>query len=221
MSVRIRLTRKGKKKQPTYRVVVADQRAPRDGKYLEQIGRYDPRQEPSIVEIDNERAQYWLGQGAQPSDAVRKLLQISGAIAAPAIPRRAIKVAAAPVSEDVDVAAPAAAGAPTPAAAPAPAPAPAPMKDIPGAVHVVGEEAQKAAEAEADIEAAKAAALAATEKVVDTVDEVADTDTAVDAVGDIVAEVEEAATEVAEEAAEEVADVADAVGGIADAKDES
>ena len=80
MAVRIRLTRIGKKKQPTYRVVVADQRAPRDGRYIEQIGRYDPRQDPSVVVIDNERALYWLGQGAQPSDAVRKLLEISGAL---------------------------------------------------------------------------------------------------------------------------------------------
>jgi len=56
MAVKIRLTRKGKKKQPTYRVVVADSRAPRDGRYIEQIGRYDPRQEPSVVVIDNDRA---------------------------------------------------------------------------------------------------------------------------------------------------------------------
>lgn len=86
MAVKIRLTRKGKKKQPTYRVVVADSRAPRDGRYIEQIGRYDPRQEPSVVEIDNERAQYWMSQGAQPSDAVRKLLQIAGAVTAEASP---------------------------------------------------------------------------------------------------------------------------------------
>ena len=82
MAVKIRLTRKGKKKQPTYRVVVADGRSPRDGRYIEQIGRYDPRQEPSIVEIDNERAAYWMSVGAQPSDAVRKLLEISGVLEA-------------------------------------------------------------------------------------------------------------------------------------------
>jgi small subunit ribosomal protein S16 len=82
MAVRIRLTRKGKKKQPTYRVIVADGRSPRDGRYIEQIGRYDPRQEPSIVEIDNDRAEYWLSVGAQPSDAVRKLLEISGVLEA-------------------------------------------------------------------------------------------------------------------------------------------
>ena len=58
MAVKIRLTRKGKKKQPSYRVVVADSRAPRDGRYIEQIGRYDPKQEPSVVIIDNDRANY-------------------------------------------------------------------------------------------------------------------------------------------------------------------
>lgn len=79
MSVKIRLTRMGKKKQPSYRVVVIDERKPRDGAYLEQIGRYDPRQEPSIVEIDNERALDWLQKGAQPTERARKLLEISGA----------------------------------------------------------------------------------------------------------------------------------------------
>jgi small subunit ribosomal protein S16 len=82
MAVKIRLTRRGKKKQPTYRVVVADSRAPRDGRYIEQIGRYDPRPDPSVVEVDNDRARYWLGQGAQPSDAVRRLLEISGVLEA-------------------------------------------------------------------------------------------------------------------------------------------
>ena len=92
MAVRIRLTRKGKKKQPTYRVIVADGRSPRDGRYIEQIGRYDPRQEPSIVEIDNDRAAYWLSVGAQPSDAVRKLLEISGALEARPVKIKAAKV---------------------------------------------------------------------------------------------------------------------------------
>lgn len=84
MAVKIRLTRIGKKRQPSYRVVVTDARSPRDGHYIEQIGRYDPRQEPSLVEIDTERAAYWLANGAQPSDQARKLLQIAGAVAAPA-----------------------------------------------------------------------------------------------------------------------------------------
>ncbi|HSF87664.1 MAG TPA: 30S ribosomal protein S16 [Acidimicrobiia bacterium] len=79
MAVKIRLTRMGKKKQPTYRVVVVDSRKPRDGAFIEQIGRYDPRQEPSLVEIDNERALVWLRNGAQPTDRAKKLLEISGA----------------------------------------------------------------------------------------------------------------------------------------------
>jgi small subunit ribosomal protein S16 len=79
MPVKIRLTRMGKKKQPSYRVVVVDSRKPRDGAYIEQIGRYDPRQQPSLIEIDNEKALDWLGKGAQPTDRVRKLLEISGA----------------------------------------------------------------------------------------------------------------------------------------------
>ena len=70
----------GKKKQPVYRVVAIDQRAPRDGRYIEQIGRYDARQEPSLVEIDNARAADWLSKGAQPSETVEKLLNISGAM---------------------------------------------------------------------------------------------------------------------------------------------
>ena len=79
MPVKIRLTRVGKKKQPSYRVVVMDSRKPRDGKYIEQIGRYDPRQEPSLIEINNERALDWLHKGAQPTERARKLLEISGA----------------------------------------------------------------------------------------------------------------------------------------------
>ncbi|HSL25683.1 MAG TPA: 30S ribosomal protein S16 [Acidimicrobiia bacterium] len=81
MAVKMRLIRTGKKKQPTYRVVVIDGRSPRDGRYLEQVGRYDPRHEPSLVEIDNEKAVDWLRKGAQPTATVRKLLEISGALA--------------------------------------------------------------------------------------------------------------------------------------------
>jgi small subunit ribosomal protein S16 len=79
MPVKIRLTRMGKKKQPTYRVVVMDSRSPRDGRYIDQIGRYDPRQEPSLIEIDNDKALDWLEKGAQPTDAARRLLEVSGA----------------------------------------------------------------------------------------------------------------------------------------------
>ena len=77
--VKIRLMRVGKRKQPSYRVVVADARSPRDGRIIEAIGHYHPRQEPSVVEIDNERALYWLRNGAQASDSVRQLLRITGA----------------------------------------------------------------------------------------------------------------------------------------------
>lgn len=80
MAVKMRLMRMGKKKQPVYRVVVIDGRSPRDGRYIEQIGRYDPLQEPSLVEIDNEKATDWLSKGAQPTEAVEKLLNISGAM---------------------------------------------------------------------------------------------------------------------------------------------
>jgi small subunit ribosomal protein S16 len=79
--VKIRLTRGGKKKQPSYRVVVTDSRAPRDGRFIEVIGHYQPTAEPSVVVIDNEKARAWLERGAQPTAAVRKLLQISGALA--------------------------------------------------------------------------------------------------------------------------------------------
>jgi len=79
MAVKIRLTRLGKKKQPTYRVVVMDSRKQRDGKYIEQLGIYDPKQDPSLVKIDNERALYWLNTGAQPTERAQKLLEISGA----------------------------------------------------------------------------------------------------------------------------------------------
>ena len=76
--VKIRLRRMGKKHQPTYRVVVADERSPRDGRFIEAIGRYNPRVEPSEVVIDTDRAVEWLRKGAQPTEAVSKLFQIVG-----------------------------------------------------------------------------------------------------------------------------------------------
>jgi small subunit ribosomal protein S16 len=78
VSVKIRLMRVGKKKQPTYRVVVADERSPRDGRIIETIGHYGPRADPSVVDIDGERALDWLRKGAQPSEAVQKLLTTTG-----------------------------------------------------------------------------------------------------------------------------------------------
>ena len=79
MAVKLRLMRMGKKKQPTYRVVAADSRAPRNGRFIEIIGIYEPRQDPSVVRIDNDRALHWLRHGAQPTERVEKLLKISGA----------------------------------------------------------------------------------------------------------------------------------------------
>jgi len=79
VAVKLRLVPRGKKKQHTYRVVAADSRAPRDGRFIEIIGFYEPRQEPSLVRIDNERALHWLRHGAQPTERVVKLLRISGA----------------------------------------------------------------------------------------------------------------------------------------------
>ncbi|MBW3573776.1 MAG: 30S ribosomal protein S16 [Actinobacteria bacterium] len=79
MAVKLRLMRMGKKKQPTYRVVAADSRSPRDGRFIEVVGTYEPRQDPSVVRIDNERAIEWLRKGAKPTDRVQRLLQESGA----------------------------------------------------------------------------------------------------------------------------------------------
>ena len=78
MSVKIRLMRMGKKKHPTYRVVVADSRSPRDGRNIETIGHYRPRQDPSVADIDGEKALAWLRKGAQPTEQVQKLLTVSG-----------------------------------------------------------------------------------------------------------------------------------------------
>ncbi|MBI4850014.1 MAG: 30S ribosomal protein S16 [Nitrospirae bacterium] len=76
--VKIRLTRKGAKKQPFYRVIVTDSKERRDGPFIEIIGTYDPMKDPSEIKINTERAKYWLGCGAQPTSVVKKLLKISG-----------------------------------------------------------------------------------------------------------------------------------------------
>ena len=78
MAVRIRLTRKGTKKRPFYRIVVAHSEAPRDGKFLEIIGTYNPLTDPAEVQIDSERLQVWLDRGAQPTDTVRSLIKQKG-----------------------------------------------------------------------------------------------------------------------------------------------
>ncbi|SDG34903.1 small subunit ribosomal protein S16 [Lentzea fradiae] len=78
MAVKIKLQRLGKIRQPYYRIVVADARTRRDGKAIETIGKYHPKEEPSFIAVDSERAQYWLGVGAQPTESVQRLLEITG-----------------------------------------------------------------------------------------------------------------------------------------------
>ena len=80
MAVKIRLRRMGAKKAPFYRVVVADSRFPRDGRFIEEIGYYDPTKEPDVVKIDAEKAQKWIANGAQPTDTVKALLKKNGAL---------------------------------------------------------------------------------------------------------------------------------------------
>ena len=80
MAVKIRLRRMGAKKAPFYRVVVADSRYPRDGRFIEEIGYYDPTKEPNVVKIDAEKAQQWIKNGAQPTDTVKKILKNNGIV---------------------------------------------------------------------------------------------------------------------------------------------
>ena len=80
MAVKIRLRRMGAKKAPFYRVVVADSRFPRDGRFIEEIGYYDPTKEPAVVKIDAEKAQKWIANGAQPTDTLKALLKKNGAL---------------------------------------------------------------------------------------------------------------------------------------------
>ena len=84
MAVRIRLARHGGKKRPFYRIVVADNEAPRDGKFLENVGTYNPLLDPAEVNLKTDRIKYWMGQGAKPSDTVRSLLKKEGFFAATA-----------------------------------------------------------------------------------------------------------------------------------------
>jgi small subunit ribosomal protein S16 len=80
MATAIRLARRGSKKRPTYRIVVTDSRNPRDGRFIEAIGYYNPQQDPSVIEVDETKAKKWLETGAQPSDTVRKLLSLKGIV---------------------------------------------------------------------------------------------------------------------------------------------
>jgi small subunit ribosomal protein S16 len=134
LAVKIRLMRVGKKKQPSYRVVVTDSRSPRDGRFIEVIGQYAPRAEPSVVTIDSDRALHWLKVGAQPTEQAGKLLEIAGVWAAykadvgkEAVAKPKVKVKAktvkpaAPVAEEPAAEAPAAQAEPEAAAEDIPA----------------------------------------------------------------------------------------------------
>jgi small subunit ribosomal protein S16 len=78
MAVKLRLTRVGSKKNPIYRVVAADSRSPRDGKFIEIVGRYNPQTDPSLIELDEAKVKDWLAKGAQPTDSVARLIQKAG-----------------------------------------------------------------------------------------------------------------------------------------------
>jgi len=127
MSVRVRLTRVGSKKNPIWRVVVADQRSPRDGRSIETLGHYNPQTQPSTIVIDRERLDYWLGRGAVPSGTVKKLMRAPNT--------ETVVPAPAPVEEATEAAAEEQAEAPSDVAAatePEPA-APAPEPEAPAA----------------------------------------------------------------------------------------
>ncbi len=105
MSVRVRLTRVGSKKNPIWRVVVADQRSPRDGRFIETIGHYNPQTDPSTIRIDEERLQHWLARGAQPTGTVKQLVKAhakgvpGGTSTAPVVPEVPAPVAATTQAE--------------------------------------------------------------------------------------------------------------------------
>jgi small subunit ribosomal protein S16 len=117
--VKLRLMRMGKKKQPTYRVVAADSHKARNGRFIEIVGVYEPRQDPSVIEIDNDKAVAWLRKGAQPTERVEKLLKISGAweeftgtapdiaVSRPKSEKKAERVAAQKAAEAAEAPAPA------------------------------------------------------------------------------------------------------------------
>ena len=100
MATRIRLRRMGRKKHPTYRIVVADRLSPRDGKYIEAIGRYGPKEDPAVLEVDKEAALKWIGQGATATETVRALLKRAGVFDDSAPATEAAPVAQAPVAAE-------------------------------------------------------------------------------------------------------------------------
>jgi len=153
--VKIRLMRLGATKRPFYRVVVADSRSPRDGRFIENIGKYHPLEDPSLIHIDPERALYWLRQGAQPTAQVQKLLAIEGIweqfdTSRPGRKRPVAKTAKRGAKKPTGVAAPKPAPAPDAVASipPEPPPAPASVADTTGAEPAPEPEPQPAAEPE-------------------------------------------------------------------------
>jgi small subunit ribosomal protein S16 len=104
MSVKIRLRRTGRKKQPMYRIVIADSHSPRDGKFIEVIGQYAPRSGDTALNLQTDRANYWLDNGAQPTDTVRSLLRKAGVLKTRHEARlgRKLNAAAVPVAESAD-----------------------------------------------------------------------------------------------------------------------
>jgi small subunit ribosomal protein S16 len=165
VAVKIRLARHGAKKAPFYRVVVADGRSRRDGRFLEIIGRYDPRTEPSTVELDVDKVDAWVAKGAQPTEAVTKLIAIArGEKAAPVEEAKVSKKVQAKAAADAEAATKAAEEAAAAKAAPAePAAEEAPVEEAeaaeePAAEEAPVEEAPTAEEAPADEPAADEAA---------------------------------------------------------------
>lgn len=171
MAVKLRLMRMGKKKQPTYRIVASDSRSPRDGRFIEIIGTYEPRKDPSGIELDGGKAVEWLMKGAKASDTVRKLLEHSGAWdefkqqrpEKPAKPGRKRKEKAAKKAKKAPAKAPAkkakkAAKATKNAVA---APAPAPEAEAPADEETADEETTETAPVAEDTEASEAEAAPA------------------------------------------------------------
>ena len=209
LSVRIRLARAGAKKKPFYRVVVADQRAPRDGRFIEIVGRYNPRTDPSLIELDIDRINDWIGKGAQPTETVTKLMAISQSpdAAAPETEKdkRISKKQQAKAAADSEADA---------------------AEDVAAAAEEVAEAAVEAAEEllEEAVEVAEDAAVA--EAVAEAAEEVADealTDGDVET-AEAAEEIAEAAEEATEELVEEsvaLAEDAEAAAEIAEASEEN
>lgn len=138
--VKIRLRRMGAKKHPFYRIVIADERCARDGRFIEAVGTYDPNQDPPEIKVKNDRIEHWLGVGAQPSDTARGLLKVAGFLGGvtkkaekPAEPKKKgkAKAAEAAAAEAPKAEEPKAEAAPAPAEAPAKAPAEEPAAEAP------------------------------------------------------------------------------------------